>query len=91
MLLAISLVSTLEDSDISSLTTSESDKALEQLWRDPNAKIDEFTKSFEQLRKDLDTGTLQHSAIVMSKVSTQVGILGILTFFLNWSLSQWFS
>ena len=66
-------------------------RALRQLWENPGSKIDDFSKSFEQLRNDLDTCTLQHSAIVMSKVSTQVGILGIWTFFLNWSLSQSFS
>ena len=56
----------------------KSDRALEQLWKDPNAKIDDFTKSFEQLRNDLDTGTLQYNAIVVSKISREVGILGIL-------------
>ena len=73
---AVSSVSTLEDRNISSLITSESDRALEQLWKDPNAKIDDFAKSFKQLRKDLDTGTLQHNALVVSQVSKQVGILG---------------
>ena len=66
----------------------KSDRALEQLWKDPNAKINDFTKAFEQLRKDLDTGTLQHNALVVSKVSTQVGILGILTAFLHLFLPQ---
>ena len=85
---AVSSVSTLEDRNISPLTASESDRALEQLWKDPNAKIDDFTKSFEQLRRDLDTGTLQHNALVVSKVSTQVGILGISTYLLHSILSQ---
>ena len=83
MFLAASPVSTLEDRTVSSLTASESDRALEQLWKDPNAKIDEFTKSFEQLRHDLDTGTLQYNAIVVSKVSRQVGILGISSGLIN--------
>ena len=70
------------------LTIRESDRALEQLWKDPNAKIKDFTNAFEQLRKDLDTGTLQHNALVVSKVSTQVGILGISTCLLHSILSQ---
>ena len=70
------------------LTIRESDRALEQLWKDPNAKIKDFTNAFEQLRKDLDTGTLQHNALVVSKVSTQVGILGISTYLLRSTLSQ---
>ena len=73
---AVSSVSTLEDHNISPLTASESDRALEQLWKDPNAKIDDFTKSFEQLRSDLDTGTLQYNAIVMSKALEGVETLG---------------
>ena len=82
---AVSSVSTLEDRDISPLTPGTSDRALEQLWKDPNAKIDDFTKSFEQLRRDLDTGTLQHNALVVSKVSTQVGVLGIVTCHLHFN------
>ena len=70
------------------LTIRESDRALEQLWKDPNAKIKDFTNAFEQLRKDLDTGTLQHNALVVSKVSTQVGILGISTYLLRSILSR---
>ena len=64
------------------------DRTLRQLWENPGSKIDDFTKAFEQLRKDLDTGTLQHNAIVVSKVSKQVGILGILIAFLHLFLPQ---
>ena len=67
---------------------TESDRTLRQLWENPGSKIDDFTKAFEQLRKDLDTGTLQHNALVVSKVSTQVGILGISTYLLHSILSQ---
>ena len=70
------------------LRVRKSDRALEQLWKDPDAKINDFAKAFEQLRKDLDTGTLQHNALVVSKVSTQVGILGISTYLLHSILSQ---
>ena len=54
-----------------------SEQAIEQLWKDPDSKIQEFIDAFTQLRKDLDTGTIQHVAIVLSKVSEKVDILGM--------------
>ena len=77
MFLAASPVSTLEDRTVSSLTASESDRALEQLWKDPNAKVDDFARSFKQLRQGLVTGVLQYDITVVSKISRQVGIIGI--------------
>ena len=54
-----------------------SEQAIEQLWKDSDSKIKEFIDAFTQLRKDLDTGTIQHVAIVLSKVAEKVDILGM--------------
>ena len=53
------------------------ERVVQQLWKDPAAKIDEFTEAFRQLRVDLDTGTLQQNTIVTSKISEGVKVLGI--------------
>ena len=56
---------------------SDPERAAQQLWKDPAAKIDEFTEAFDRLRVDLDTGTLQQNTIVTSKISEGVKVLGI--------------
>ena len=53
------------------------ERVVQQLWKDPAAKIDEFTEAFRQLRIDLDSGTLQQTTIVTSKISEDVEILGM--------------
>ena len=53
------------------------ERVVQQLWKDPAAKIDEFTEAFDRLRVDLDTGTLQQNTIVTSKISEGVQVLGI--------------
>ena len=57
-------------------TYRDPERVAQQLWKDPAAKIDEFTEAFRQLRVDLDTGTLQQNAIVTSKISEVVKVLG---------------
>ena len=66
-------------SGIPKLTVAYKDpeRVAHQLWKDPAAKIDEFTEAFSQLRADLDTGTLQQNTIVTSKISEGVQVLGI--------------
>ena len=66
-------------SRISKFTVAYEDpeRVTQQLWKDPAAKIDEFTEAFKQLRVDLDTGTLQQNTIVTSRISEGVEVLGI--------------
>ena len=65
-------------SRISKFTVAYGDpeRVARQLWKDPTAKIDEFTGAFRQLRIDLDTGTPQQNTIVTSRISEGVEVLG---------------
>ena len=58
-------------------TYRDPERVAQQLWKDPAAKIDEFTGAFRQLRIDLDTGTPQQNTIVTSRISEGVEVLGI--------------
>lgn len=51
-------------------------RVIEQLWKDQGAKINEFMTAFEKLRQDLNSGTLQHTAFVTSRISEDVIKLG---------------
>ena len=54
---------------------------MQQLWKDPATKIEEFTEAFNKLRDDLGMGTLQQNVIVTSKISGGVQVLGALITF----------
>ena len=60
---------------------------MQQLWKDPAAKIEEFADAFNKLRDDLGMGTLQQTVIITSKISGDVQVLGTLIALLPYHLA----
>ena len=56
--------------------TGRVERLAERIYKDQDAKIQQFTEAFQKLRGDLDTGMLQQAVFVTSKILENTNISG---------------
>ena len=56
--------------------TCRVERVAERIYKDQDAKIQQFTEAFGRLRGDLDTGMLQQAVFVTSKILENTNISG---------------